>query len=128
IEAHGGTLTLDHPREGGAAFTIVLPVETAAEPVAVTPPLPVAATTGRVLIVDDETEMRHMLREILEGDGHRIATAGSGREALERSTPFRRHRTARAESAAQAPGVGIEAQPPQSWAAAFNPRPEGIID
>ncbi len=37
-----------------------------------------------MLIVDDETEMRHMLREILEGDGHRIATAGSGREALER--------------------------------------------
>ena len=84
IEAHGGTLALEHPREGGTAFTIVLPVETAAEPVAVTPPLPVVATTGRVLVVDDEAEMRHMLREILERDGHRIATAGSGREALER--------------------------------------------
>ncbi len=84
IEAHGGTLTLEHPLEGGTAFTIVLPVEPAAEPVAVTPPLPVVAAAGRVLVVDDEAEMRDMLREILEGDGHRIATAGSGREALER--------------------------------------------
>ncbi|MGH8478953.1 MAG: ATP-binding protein [Gammaproteobacteria bacterium] len=90
IEGHGGTLTLEPPREGGAAFTIVLPVETAAGPVAVVRPLPVVATAGRVLIVDDETEVRDTLREILEGDGHRITTAGCGREALERmgSEPY----------------------------------------
>lgn len=84
IEAHGGTLALEHPPEGGAQFTIVLPVGSSASPVIESPPLPVAVAAGRVLIVDDEAEVRDTLRDILEGDGHWIATAACGREALER--------------------------------------------
>ncbi|MGH8582906.1 MAG: ATP-binding protein, partial [Gammaproteobacteria bacterium] len=84
IEAHGGTLALDHPPEGGAQFTIVLPVGSSASAVIESPPLPAAVTAGRVLIVDDEAEVRDTLCDILEGDGHHIATAACGREALER--------------------------------------------
>ncbi len=84
IEAHGGTLALEHPHEGGAEFTIVLPAGCSEGPVLQGVPLPVAVAAGRVLIVDDEAEVRDTLCEILEGDGHRIATAASGREALER--------------------------------------------
>jgi two-component system NtrC family sensor kinase len=44
----------------------------------------VTATPRRILIVDDEAEIRNTLAEILSGAQHNVATAGSGREALER--------------------------------------------
>ncbi|MCD4688535.1 MAG: sigma-54 dependent transcriptional regulator [Desulfuromonadaceae bacterium] len=36
----------------------------------------------KILIVDDETCVRHMLRLVLEGAGYRVTEAGSGTEAL----------------------------------------------
>jgi two-component system NtrC family sensor kinase len=85
IEAHGGSLTVECPVEGGAVFTVALPVgvvempggdaETSAS---------VAAGQSSILIVDDEAEIREMLAEILTSARHRVVTAASGREALER--------------------------------------------
>jgi two-component system NtrC family sensor kinase len=43
-----------------------------------------SASRRRILIVDDEAEIRETLAEILTGAQHRVATASSGREALER--------------------------------------------
>ena len=37
-----------------------------------------------ILVVDDEAEIRETLAEILTGARHRVVTASSGREALER--------------------------------------------
>jgi len=85
VEAHGGTLTVDSPAEGGAAFTIALPVgavEAAALAVADTPEL--RGDERRILIVDDEAEIREKLAEILAAARHHVDTACSGREALER--------------------------------------------
>jgi PAS domain S-box-containing protein len=85
VEAHGGTLTLDCPEMGGSIFTITLPVcpvdSSLAEP---GPSREASATPRRILIVDDEAEIRETLAEILSGAQHRVATASSGREALER--------------------------------------------
>jgi two-component system NtrC family sensor kinase len=85
IEAHGGTLTVDGSAEGGAVFTIALPVcpvdaafadaEPSGEP---------SASRRRILIVDDEAEIRETLAEILTGAKHRVVAVNSGREALER--------------------------------------------
>jgi len=43
------------------------------------------AETGRssILIVDDESANREVLRRILEREGHHVTVAGSGKEALE---------------------------------------------
>ena len=38
----------------------------------------------RVLVVDDEPGMRHMLAEVIGGMGHAVVTAADGAEALER--------------------------------------------
>ena len=85
VEAHGGTLTVDCPDEGGAVFTITLPVGAvdAKVPPVVGPSW--KANAGRkILVVDDEPEIREMLAEILTAAWHRVTTVASGREALER--------------------------------------------
>ncbi|MEO8756054.1 MAG: ATP-binding protein, partial [Casimicrobiaceae bacterium] len=87
VEAHGGTLSVRCPPEGGAEFTITLP----AEPVpAARAERGIAARASNdqrtILIVDDEAEIRETLAEILSGAGHRVRTAISGREALARMT------------------------------------------
>ena len=84
-EAHGGTLAVACPDEGGAVFTLTLPIGTvdAARAVAA-PPAKANAGLCTILIVDDESDIRDALAEILQGAQHRIVTASSGREALER--------------------------------------------
>jgi len=85
VEAHGGTLTVECPAEGGAVFTVALPVREVGKAGAATQPL-VQKNPGRnsVLIVDDEAEIRETLVQILSGDQHDVVAVGSGREALDR--------------------------------------------
>ena len=85
VEAHGGTMHVDRAPEGGAAFTFVLPVGGAELPPAAEAPADPASETHRsILVVDDEPEIREMLAEILRSADHQVATAASGREALQR--------------------------------------------
>ena len=85
VEAHGGTLTVDCPAEGGAVFVIALPVGNVdATGVEAGPTSKANASRRSILIVDDEAEIRETLAEILGGALHRVVTAGSGREALDR--------------------------------------------
>ena len=85
VAAHGGTLTLDCPEMGGAVFTITLPACPAeANPQEAGAVDEESAGRRKILIVDDEAEIREILSEILAGAQHRVAAVGSGREALER--------------------------------------------
>jgi two-component system NtrC family sensor kinase len=85
VEAHGGTLTVDCPDEGGAVFTIALPFGTVDATTVATRSLPSANPLRRtILVVDDESEIRETLDDILSGARHRVITVGSGREALDR--------------------------------------------
>ena len=85
VEAHGGTLTVDCPIDGGAVFTIALPVGAVDASVVEPGSSPKAsARSHKILVVDDEAEIRETLAAILTGARHRVDTAGSGREALER--------------------------------------------
>jgi len=84
-EAHGGTLAVDCPPEGGAVFTVSLPVGTLATADVASASTWAAGTRRRtILVVDDEAEIREALADILLGERHRVVTATSGREALER--------------------------------------------
>ncbi len=85
VEAHGGTLTVDCPSEGGAVFTIALPVgDVDATGADAGPSSKASASRRTILIVDDEAEIRETLADILTGARHGVVTASSGREALER--------------------------------------------
>jgi signal transduction histidine kinase len=85
VTAHGGTLMLDCPEMGGAVFTITLPVSLAeASDDADGPSRELRASRRKILIVDDEAEIRDILADILREAQHRVAAVSSGREALER--------------------------------------------
>ena len=85
VEAHGGTLRVDCPVDGGALFTITLPVGVVEASPADAEPRPTQNASQRsILVVDDEAEIREALAEILASEQHRVVTASSGREALER--------------------------------------------
>jgi two-component system response regulator AtoC len=49
-----------------------------------------ATAMRQILIIDDETAMRHMLRLVLERDGYEVSEAANGRAGLERlqAAPF----------------------------------------
>jgi len=86
VEAHGGTLSVDCPSQGGAVFTVTLPVGDvdAATGIDATVPGRPASLGRSVLVVDDEAEIRDALSEILAFTRHRVTTASSGHEALQR--------------------------------------------
>ena len=85
VEAHGGTLSVDCPPDGGAVFRIVLPVGSVGPAGADAGPQGApSAQRCRILVVDDEAEIREALTQILTEARHRVVTASSGREALER--------------------------------------------
>jgi PAS domain S-box-containing protein len=83
---HGGELELEAPRgAGGASFCLALPAAGGAErhPLVGPAPLPATPMLARVLVVDDETEIADLMREMLERAGYEVATAESGAVALE---------------------------------------------
>ncbi|MFN0305043.1 MAG: ATP-binding protein [Burkholderiales bacterium] len=85
VEAHGGSLTLECPDQGGAVFMIVLPVGRVIA--TINEPEPVRVTRPRqcsILVVDDEADIRETLADILTGKSNHVVTVGSGREALQR--------------------------------------------
>ena len=89
VEVHGGRIEATSPGEGlGATFTVTLPVHTEAEVVASAP----AADDGTrmeglaILVVEDDPDARDWLVQTLERWGARVATATTGREALDAVT------------------------------------------
>jgi CheY-like chemotaxis protein len=96
MELHGGTIAADSAGEGlGATFKARLPVvavravtalDSATAPALAQP----AATSAlpdlngvRILIVDDETDARDMLRAVLEQLGADVMTASSARDGID---------------------------------------------
>ena len=97
VELHGGTVAVDSDGEGrGTSFTVELPLhgsgehEEARSPTARQEAEDDAARdagpdlTGlRVLVVDDETDARQLLRRVLEARGVEVTLAGSVATAME---------------------------------------------
>jgi signal transduction histidine kinase/ActR/RegA family two-component response regulator len=97
VELHGGSVQAESPGEAqGATFTVELPLAGAAAPPG-QPDVPIGgrgdqpALAGiRVLIVNDDPDLRDVLRLVLEGQGALVTLAASAAEALpalERSMP-----------------------------------------
>ncbi|HEV2147328.1 MAG TPA: ATP-binding protein [Longimicrobiaceae bacterium] len=88
VAEHGGTIRVRSEPGRGAEFTMEIPLlrvpdEADGAPAPPPPDAPARAPL-RVLVVDDEPELRRILRRYLEARGHRVDEAASGAEALER--------------------------------------------
>jgi len=84
IAAHSGVITIDDAPGGGARFVVRLPWGSGDQNHAdVAGRDDRAGLSGRVLVIDDEAEIRELLSDILELTGLQVDTAASGREALE---------------------------------------------
>jgi CheY-like chemotaxis protein len=87
LAAHGGALRVEPAADGGTIARVYLPVApTPAEQ-------PAAPPTVRVLVVDDDPLILHLVRTTLQRAGYQVETAASAREALrsftEAAEPFR---------------------------------------
>lgn len=86
VELHGGTVTASSPGEGqGATFCVTLPVMTSADEQH--PPIFVIADQTdfagvKILVVDDEADMRELIAFVLQAAGATVQLAASGLEAL----------------------------------------------
>ncbi len=85
VEAHGGELTVECGSDGGAVFKMALPVgDASAGGIHALPLHKPSAIRRKILIVDDETEIRDTLAQILTGVQHRVVAVRSAYEALQR--------------------------------------------
>ena len=81
VTSHGGQISLDAGEGQGTTVTLWIPAAGAAEaPTAVSVAGP--EPPGRILVVDDEADVREMLADVLMSHGHHVTLAGGGREAL----------------------------------------------
>ena len=71
--AHGGTLTISSSPDAGTAFTLSLPRERTR-----------IMSAGRILVVDDDPQIRRVMRVTLTGQGYEVDDAKSGEAALEK--------------------------------------------
>jgi signal transduction histidine kinase/FixJ family two-component response regulator len=86
IRRHNGTIDVESEPGRGTSFRISLPVATEVEANADAASSKPKASSGddriRVLVVDDETAVREVLREALEAEGCEVLVAESGEIAL----------------------------------------------
>ncbi|MBI4607809.1 MAG: GAF domain-containing protein [Candidatus Rokubacteria bacterium] len=80
IKRHGGEIAIESGPGKGTAVTISVPFAAAAPPPPAAPPA--QPSPARILVIDDEPEVRAMLAEILAGQGHTVSEAADGAEGL----------------------------------------------
>ena len=90
VRRHEGSIEVESEPGRGTTFRMRLPAARGAagkEPAAAEAPaislLPQRPEATRLLVVDDEENVRELLRDILESEGYHVTLAPGGREALE---------------------------------------------
>jgi GAF domain-containing protein/CheY-like chemotaxis protein len=80
IQRHGGELTLESAEGHGTTITFRLPPEAASDRQP-QPVEPQGVTPRRILLVDDDPNVRKSVAEVLAEDGHTVTEAESGADA-----------------------------------------------
>jgi len=89
VTEHGGAIEITSPEEGGAMVTVDLPIVEQGQWTEITEALESAEALQKknigekVLVVDDEKNIREALADILSRKGFQVETARDGQEALD---------------------------------------------
>ena len=86
IKTHQGFVEVESIKGKGSIFHVYIPLLEDAEPLSTPLQKEVVTTTGRgetILLVDDETFILEMGREVLKSLGYRVLTATNGLEAID---------------------------------------------
>ena len=86
VRGMGGGIRIESVVGRGTAFHVYLPVrtDTGAEVTAPEPPVePASLRPLRILVVEDDPEIRRLLERVLRQDGHTVASAETAAEGLE---------------------------------------------
>jgi PAS domain S-box-containing protein len=84
VQEHGGSISADNGAGGGTCMTLQLPLAAAAAVVAPEPARAGPCGALRILVADDERNVRRTLALLLRGGGHAVIECEGGREAVER--------------------------------------------
>jgi len=82
INRHQGTITVDSVEGEGTTFTIKLPISEKVIEKEQVKPMPEEQKKARILVVEDEEEVRDILSAILMKGGHQVETASDGSKGI----------------------------------------------
>lgn len=83
VKGHGGFINVYSEKEHGTTFNIYLPVSEGKVDKGEAPVPAIRRGSETILIVDDETTVIEVTRDMLAGMGYRVLTAQSGAEAID---------------------------------------------
>jgi PAS domain S-box-containing protein len=87
INRHHGTITVDSVEGEATVFTLRFPLtkKTSKEEAKEEKVIPIKRKQkkARILLIEDEEDVRELLRDILTGAGHNVEVANDGREGIE---------------------------------------------